>query len=383
MTSAHIKALNGLRDRSLGTAAILKEIETQGSATFALAFLRLQGTAVAAAVARASVHVAARVIFLGVRYWLRFAAHVSHWCRARSIQLEAFFVDDHPRLIALLRAQEPLPLVADAEAAKSLGGAAVVDLDFGRVLRAMDPNLVVDGPQDSRLVDLLRSPEHSVKLDAALRTALAAGGMRDLDAYVMWDIRVVQSPGVCLVHWDRQYRYAAADGAFQLWIPVFISDAEPAGLLLATDDHGLQHRYDTPLDLRLDGTEVVVQDHISRVEVERHAAAAFKCDLRPARVHLGQALVFNMRCMHSCDPVEAHMRVAVTARYVPKQNFTKLASHFPIASEEFHRCSNFHRCKSAAPKTDDGILRYRLAESNYGTLDNDTAYQIVPCWKSL
>ena len=43
----------------------------------------------------------------------------------------------------------------------------------------------------------------------------------------------------------------------------------------------------------------------------------------------------------------------------------------------------FHRCEAAAPKTDDGILRYRLAESNYGTLNNDTAYQIVPCWKSL
>ena len=58
-------------------------------------------------------------------------------------------------------------------------------------------------------VDILREPEHSATLDAGLRAALAAGGVTDLDAYVLWDLRVVQSPGATLIHWDRQRRARA------------------------------------------------------------------------------------------------------------------------------------------------------------------------------
>ena len=204
LTADHVAALDGLRDASLGTAAILKEIDGQGSNAFVVTFLRLQLAKVVSACVRFVITCVYNFAFNYVRLWLKILSPCSHWCRARSIQVEAFFVDDLAGLLARLRNSDPLPLAADAEVAKSVGGLAVIDLDFGRVLRAVDPAMRVGDSNGGRLLDLLRMPEYSATLDAALRAALSAGGMRDLDAYVLWDLRVVQSPGAALIHWDRQ-----------------------------------------------------------------------------------------------------------------------------------------------------------------------------------
>ncbi|MDA9173110.1 aldo/keto reductase [bacterium] len=383
LTEAHVSLLDNLRDCNLGTDATLHALQRQGRASIyfhlSLMLFRSLLQSLGNAIRCKS------ILFSIIRCLLYSGGFTSCWCKARSVMIESFFVDDHPRLISLLRHESPIELDHDVENSKSAKHVSVLPLDLVEAIRSIDPNISIDADCGESLMELLKCPANAKQLDSVIRNALVGAGMKHLEQYVMWDIRVVTfPPGVCLIHWDRQYRYAAAPGAFQLWAPIYVSDINQAGLLIADNIDELVGRHPDPIDLRLDESSVVVQDHLSRRELERHRIAEFKCRLRPARVPVGQALVFNMRCVHAADLFETHKRIAVTFRYIPRKNFTRFESHFPTASEDLYRCGNYKSCLSAARLANgDGVIRYTLREPNYSHLDNSTAYRIVPCWNSL
>ena len=176
-------------------------------------------------------------------------------------------------------------------------------------------------------------------LDACLRPAVANQlGMSSaafLRSYIMTDARRIAGAGTQrVVHTDREYLYANDTQAFQLWIPIRMEEGNMNGdgILMASGsvaDVAAGSRI--PVELAFDFENDTIGMHNASDEDDRAALATWEAfggdrniTLKPVNVSVGQCLAFNGGNLHCSDVGTTKNRVAITARYIRRENFVDL-----------------------------------------------------------